>query len=80
MCRPREPELYFHVHITQSALGVIGNIAFPSTSNKGELISPSSPEYEFTWNLPVAQRLTTNDVRNVFLRLWHPYPIELKFG
>ena len=36
-------------------------------SNNGKLISPPSPEDEFTRNPPAAQRLLTSDVRNVFL-------------
>ena len=67
-------------YLTQSALGVIGNIAFPLSSNKRKLISPPSPDYEFTQNPPVAQKLLRRDVRNVFPRLSHPSPIELIFG
>ena len=63
-----------------TAHGVIGNIAFPSSSKKGKLISPPLPEYKFTQKPPVAQRLPTKDVTNVFPRLSHPSPIELIFG
>ena len=64
---------YIIISNTQSALGDIDNIAFPPSSNKGKPISPFSPEYEFTRNPPVAQRLPTSEVRNVFPRLSHPF-------
>ena len=59
--------------IAQPALGVIGNIAFPLRRTKGKIISSPFTGDEFTRSLPVAPRLPTSDVRNVF-------PIELIFG
>ena len=38
----------------QSALGVIGNIAFPSSRNKGKIVSPPFTEDEFTRSPSVA--------------------------
>ena len=40
---------------TQPSFDVIGNIGFPSSRNKGELISPSFTEDEFTQIPAVAQ-------------------------
>ena len=39
----------------QPALGVIGNIAFTSSRNKGKIISPPFTEDDFTRSPPVAQ-------------------------
>ena len=64
----------------QPALDVLGIIAFPSSRNKGKIISPPFTEYEFTRSLPVAQCLPTSDVRNVLPRLSQTSPIEVIFG
>ena len=37
------------------SLGVIGNIAFPSSRNKGKILGPPITEVKFTWSPPVAQ-------------------------
>ena len=60
--------------------GVIGNIAFPSSSNKIKLISPPSPADEFIWSPPVAKRFLPLEDSQSVLRLSHPSPIELIFG
>ena len=60
----------------QSALGVIGNIAFPSSRNKGKNISPPFTQDEFTQIPPLAQWLPTFDLLILLLTSW----IELIFG
>ena len=59
---------------------VIGNIAFSSSRNNGKIVSPPFTEDKFTRSPPVAQRLPTSYVKDVFPRLSHPFPIELIFG
>ena len=62
---------------TQSTLGVIGNIAFPSSRNKGKI---PYTDNEFTWSAPVAKWLPISDVRNVLPSLSQTSSIELRFG
>ena len=64
----------------QTALAVIGNIAFPSGRNNGKIISSPFTGDEFTRSPPVAPRLPRSNVRNVFPRLSQTAPIELMFG
>ena len=64
----------------QTALAVIGNIAFPSGRNKGKIISFTFTGDEFTRSPPVAPRLPSSNVRNVFPRLLQTARIELMFG
>ena len=64
----------------QTALGVIGNIAFPSGRNKGKIISFTITRDEFNRSPPVGSRLSTSNNRNVFPRLSQTAPIELMFG
>ena len=65
--------------LAQAALGVLGNIAFPSSRNKEKLITPPFTEDEFTRSPPVALRLPSSDIRNVFPSLLQTSPIELIF-
>ena len=65
--------------ISQTALGVIGNIAFPSGRNKGKLISFTFTGDDFNRRPPVAPRLLTSNDKNVFPRLSQTAPIELMF-
>ena len=65
---------------SQTALGVIGNIAFPLGENKGKNLSFTFTGDEFNQSPPVAPRLSTNNDRNVLLRLSQTAPIELMFG
>ena len=69
--------------VARAALGVIGNIAFPSSSKKGKLISPPSPQVKFTRSLPVlhavAQGLSPNKDSQSDWRVSHPSLIKLIF-
>ena len=67
--------------MSQTALGVIGNIAFPLGRKKGKIISFTFTGDKFKQSPPVAPRLPSsyND-RNVFRRLSQTAPIELMFG
>ena len=53
------------VYIAQTALAVIGNIAFPSGRNKGKIVSFTFTVDEFTRSPPIAPRLLTSNIRNV---------------
>ena len=63
----------------QPALGVIGNIAFPLSRNKGRLKGPPSPEAELTRSPPAVQGLSSNEDSHSVPRLSHPSLIELIF-
>ena len=65
---------------SQANLAVIGNIAFHSGRNKGKIISFTFTGDEFTRSPPVAPRLPSSNLRNVFPRLSQTAPIELMFG
>ena len=64
---------------TTGFLSCIGNIVFPSGRNKGKIISFTFTGDEFTRSLPVAPRLPSRNVRNVFPSLLQSAPIELMF-
>ena len=66
--------------LSQTALAVNGNIAFPSGGNKGKIISFTFTGDEFTQSPLVAPRLPSRNVRNVFPSLLQNAPIELMFG
>ena len=68
------------VPLAQTAFAVISNIAFPSGRNKGKIISFTFTGDEFTRSPPVAPRLPSSNLRNVFPRLSQTAPIELMFG
>ena len=68
-----------HLPVSQAGPGVIGNIAFPLSRNKEKLITPPFTEDEFTRSPPVALRLPSSDIRNVFPSLSQTSPIELIF-
>ena len=59
---------------SQTALAVIGNIAFHSARNKGKIISFTFTGDEFTQSPPA-----TSNVKNVFPRQLQTAPIELIF-
>ena len=63
----------------QPALGLIGNIAFPLSRNKGRLKGPPSPEAELTRSPPAVQGLLSNEDSHSVPRLSHPSLIELIF-
>ena len=63
----------------QTALGVIGNIEFPSGGKDYKLYLHVTRD-EFNGSPPVAPRLLTSNNRNVFPRLSQTAPIELMFG
>ena len=51
--------------LSQTALAVIGTIAFPSGRNKGKIVSYPFIGDKFTRSLPVAPRLPTSNVWNI---------------
>ena len=63
----------------QASLAVIGNIALPSGRNKEKIISFTFTGDEFTRSHPVAPRLPSRNVRNVFPSLSQSAPIELMY-
>ena len=75
-----EPSSMSDTAVSQTALAVIGNIAFPSGRNKEKIISFTFTGDKFTRSSPVEPRLWTNNLKNVFRRLWQTAPIELMFG
>ena len=68
-----------YILVSQTALGVIGKIAFPSGGSKGKIISFTFTGDKFNRSPPVAQRLSTSNDRNVLVRLSQTAPIELMF-